>query len=310
MDMQTPPDHVARLRRFNRFYTRQLGLLGEHFLESPYTLAESRVLHELGHCETATASELIAALGLDAGYLSRILRRLQTDGMVARRRDGEDRRQYRLWLSEAGLALFARLEARSQAEASAMLGRLATSERDRLVGAMAMFESRLQDGPEAEILLRPHRIGDMGWIVHRNAVIYAETYGWTGGQEAVFAEICSRFLANFDRERERAWIAERDGAILGSVFLAEDGDGVARLRMLYVEPAARGHGLGRRLVDTCIAFARDRGYRRIVLWTYDMLASARRVYQAVGFTLVEEVEEERFGHRMRSQIWALELRPG
>ncbi|MEZ5666688.1 MAG: helix-turn-helix domain-containing GNAT family N-acetyltransferase [Alphaproteobacteria bacterium] len=311
MTVLVQPEPAAQLRRFNRFYTRRLGLLGEHFLESPYSLAESRVLYEIGHRTTATAAVLRAELGLDAGYLSRILRRLQADGMVARRRDEADRRQYGLWLTDAGRALFARLEARAQADATAMLDRLSPAEQDRLVDAMAMLQRRLQDAPadadDSSIVLRPHRVGDMGWIVHRTALIYAETLGWTGAFEGVFAEIVGRFLTRFDPARERAWIAERDGTILGAVFLARDSDAVARLRMLYVEPAARGHGVGTRLVDACIAFARASGYRRIVLWTYDMLASARRIYQAAGFALVDEVEEDAFGHRMRSQSWALEL---
>ena len=192
-----------------------------------------------------------------------------------------------------------------------MLAQLSPAEQDRLVGAVAMLQDRLQGGTGSEaggaIVLRRHRIGDIGWIAHRCAVIYAESHGWRGEYEGIFAEILGQFVINHDPARERAWIAERDGRILGSVFLARDSDTVARLRMLYVEPAARGHGLGARLVADCIAFARECGYRRIVLWTYDMLASARRVYQAAGFVLVDEVEEDRFGHRMNSQSWALEL---
>jgi DNA-binding MarR family transcriptional regulator/GNAT superfamily N-acetyltransferase len=308
MNMIAAEDRASRVRRFNRFYTRRIGVLDDHFLQSPYTLAEMRVLYEFAHgAETTTASALIAELGLDAGYLSRILRKLQAAGLVGRRADAGDRRQNVLWLTEDGQRVFADLEARSQAEVAAMLAPLPASDQEQLLGAMAKIEDLLARSEPTPIILRAHRPGDMGWITYRHAALYAETYGWNAEFEVLAGTVTTRFLKDFDPERERAWIADRGGEILGAVFLVKESDEAARLRVLYVEPAARGHGLGRRLVEACVGFARERGYRRIVLSTYDILVEARRIYQSEGFRLVEQHAEQAYGHHLTSETWELEL---
>ncbi|MGF1623703.1 MAG: GNAT family N-acetyltransferase [Alphaproteobacteria bacterium] len=304
----TTEDRATRVRRFNRFYTRRIGVLDDHFLQSPYSLAEMRVLYELAHgAPTTTASALIAALGLDAGYLSRILRRFQAAGLVDRRPDPADRRQNSLWLTDEGRRVLLELDSRSQAEVAAMLAPLPDGEQVRLVNAMATVETLLARPEPAPISLRPHRPGDMGWITHRHAVLYGEAYGWNAEFEVLASTVTARFLKAFNPDRERAWIAERDGEILGAVLLVKESDEAGRLRVLYVEPAARGQGLGRRLVEACIAFARGCGYRRIVLSTYDVLREARRIYQGAGFRLVEQHKEQRFGHTLVGETWELEL---
>jgi DNA-binding MarR family transcriptional regulator/GNAT superfamily N-acetyltransferase len=308
MNVIAADDRASRVRRFNRFYTRRIGVLDDHFLQTPFTLAEMRVLYELAHgAETTTASALIAELGLDAGYLSRILRKLQAAGLVARRPDVDDRRQNVLWLTDEGRRVFGELEARSQTEVAAMLAPLPASDQERLLGAMATIEDLLTRSEPMPITLRPHRPGDMGWITCRHAALYAETYGWNAEFEVLAGTVTTRFLKDFDSERERAWIADRDGEILGAVFLVKESDEAARLRVLYVEPAARGHGLGRRLVGACVGFARERGYRRVVLSTYDILVEARRIYQSEGFRLVEQHAEVAYGQQLTGETWDLEL---
>ena len=297
---------IAAVRRFSRFYTRQIGLLQDGLLDSPFSLAEARVIYELAQRGTATAAELAGALTLDQGYLSRILRGFEGRGLLRREPSGTDRRQTLLTLTPEGRDAFAALDAGSQAQVAALLGRLAPAQQNRLIAALREAEALLGADPPAAAepcLLRAPQAGEMGWIVHRQAVLYAQEYQWDTGYEALVAEIVARFVQNFDAARERCWIAERDGAVVGSVFLVRKSDEMAQLRLLYVEPAARGLGIGARLVDACIGFARAAGYRRIMLWTNDVLVSARRIYQAAGFTLTAEERHHSFGHDLVGQNW-------
>ena len=300
---------VHTVRRFNRFYTKQIGVLQEGLLQSPFSLTEVRVLYELAHRDKLTASELGKELGLDTGYLSRILRRFAKQGLVAKNPSELDGRQYHLSLTEQGRAAFAPLNQRSHDEVAAMLRGLSPADQIRLVKAMGTVEALLggrRDSSEP-YLLRPHQPGDMGWVIHRQAVLYAQEYGWDESFEALVAEIAATFIRDFDPKRERCWIAERDGEIVGSVFLVKQSDEVAKLRLLYVEPQARGLGIGRRLVSECIRFARQKGYRRITLWTNDVLHAARRIYQDAGFRLVQEERHRSFGHDLVGQNWDLDL---
>ncbi|MGQ9368113.1 bifunctional helix-turn-helix transcriptional regulator/GNAT family N-acetyltransferase [Azospirillum sp. ST 5-10] len=302
-------EQIAAVRSFTRFYTRQIGVLDEGLLKSPFTLAQARVLYELAHRDGLTASGLGRELGLDAGYLSRILKGFEGQGLLTRTPAPDDGRQTVLALTPAGHAAFAPLNRASHDEVAALLGRLPAADRARLVAAMGTVQRLLDEGPadDPPFLLRPHRPGDIGWVVHRQAVLYAEEYGWDDSFEALVAEILAQFLRGFDPQRERAWIAERDGAVVGSVFLVRHSDEVAKLRLLYVERSARGLGIGRRLVEECIAFARERGYRTLTLWTNDILVSAWRIYQAAGFRLVQEERHRSFGADLVGQTWTLEL---
>jgi DNA-binding MarR family transcriptional regulator/GNAT superfamily N-acetyltransferase len=311
MSHAVSPDRIAAVRRFSRFYTRQIGLLHEGLLGSAYSLTEARVIYELGTRGTATASDLAAELDLDQGYLSRILRSFEARGLLHREPSETDGRQSLLSLTEVGRTVFAGFDARSAAEIAALLGRLGPAAQDRLVAALGRAEALLGGAPAAApqlpYLLRPPRTGDIGWIVHRQAVLYAEEYGWDASYEALAAEIAAKFAQNFDARRERCWIAEREGEVAGSVFLVRrppaEAEEVAQLRLLYVEPAARGLGIGRRLVEECIGFARGAGYRRIMLWTNDVLVAARRIYQAAGFRLTAEAPHHSFGHDLVGQTW-------
>jgi DNA-binding MarR family transcriptional regulator/GNAT superfamily N-acetyltransferase len=301
---------VGAIRRFNRFYTRQIGLLDEGFLNSDFSLTEGRVLYELAHRDGVTASELCRDLGLDAGYLSRILKKFALRGIVDKSPSRQDARQTKLALTRLGVDAFRPLNQTSEAEIAGMIGRLGPEERRQLVAAMATVERLLTDDRQsAEMIIRPHKVGDIGWIIRRQGQIYAEDYGWDGTYEALVAEILAAFIRDFDAERERAWIAERDGEIVGSVFLVRKSDEVAKLRLLYVEPSARGIGLGGKLVGECIAFARAKGYRTLTLWTNDILVAARRIYEAAGFRLTAEEKHHSFGKDLVGQTWDLDLRP-
>jgi len=302
---------IEAVRRFNRFYTRQIGVLLEGLLRSPYSLTEARILYELAHRGETTASVLGSDLGLDAGYLSRLLGGFEKHGLILREVSGRDGRQRILRLTEEGETAFAMLNARSRNEVGAMLGELSNEQQSRLVAAMQTIEELLGATPEPSTpyLLRPHQPGDMGWVVHRHAVLYAETYGWDETFEALVARIAADFIDNFDPKNERCWIAEMDGAIVGSVFVVKQSDEVAKLRLLLVEPKARGLGLGKRLVAECIAFARRRGYRKLVLWTNDILHAARHIYEQEGFVLVDEEPHHSFGVDLVGQNWELDLRP-
>jgi DNA-binding MarR family transcriptional regulator/GNAT superfamily N-acetyltransferase len=302
-------DRVDAVRRFNRFYTRQIGLLGKGYLESPFTLAEVRVLYELAHRDSPTASEIAQALGLDAGYLSRMLLSFRKRGFLARKTSDRDARQSHLSLTGKGRMAFAGLEAKSVAGVSKLMERLSPVEQSRLIGAMGTIEGLLGERaePKAPYLLRTHQPGDMGWVIHRHGVLYAEEYGWDERFEALVAEIAAEFVKNFDEKRERCWIAERDGAMVGSVFLVKKTDRVAKLRLLLVEPSARGLGIGGRLVNECVRFARQAGYRRITLWTQSNLDAARHIYRKAGFRVVKRERHESFGHKLTGETWELSL---
>jgi len=300
---------VAAVRRFNRLYTRQIGVLHEHLLHTPFSLAEGRVIYELANHEHTTATELRESLGLDAGYLSRILRDFQKRRLISKQPSSTDRRQTLLALTGKGQAAFVQLNARSRDEIGAMLGKLPALEQDRLVKAMHTIEGLLDAQPERHVpyILRPPQPGDMGWVVQRHGVLYAQEYGWNEECEALIAEIVAQFIRRFDPARERCWIAERDGENVGSVFLVSKAKTVAQLRMLLVEPKARGLRLGTRLVDECIRFARQAGYRKMVLWTNDVLHAARRIYETAGFRLVHEEPHHSFGRDLVGQTWELDL---
>lgn len=310
----TPSDRqVNAVRRFNRFYTRQIGALNETLVRSAFSLTEVRVLYELAHREQPTAAELGRALGLDAGYLSRMLRNFRKRGLVATQPSGADGRQSLLALTDRGRAEFATLDTRSHADVRAMLRTLSGAERNGLVDAMGTIVGLLGQEPpaadtrQAPYLLRPHRPGDMGWIVHRHGALYWQEYGWDERFEALVAGIVARFVTQFDPVHERCWIAERDGEIVGSVFLVRKSKTVAKLRLLLVEPKARGLGLGRRLVAECVRFARDAGYRKVTLWTNSVLHAARHLYEEAGFVLVHEEPHESYGHELVAQTWELTL---
>jgi DNA-binding MarR family transcriptional regulator/GNAT superfamily N-acetyltransferase len=297
---------VAAVRRFTRFYTRAVGVLDRAYLGGPYTAAESRVLYEIAHGGGITPKAIGATLGLDPGYLSRMVAKFERDGLVGRERSPDDGRSIVLTLTDQGRAYFANMDARSAALVERLVGGLSADGQARLAGALGEAQGLLaRDGP-AQVTLRPHRTGDMGWVTERHGVLYGREYGWTK-LEAVTARIVADFLDNFDPERERCWIAERGGERLGSVFLVKESDEVARLRLLILEPQARGLGLGRKLVDECLAFARAAGYREVVLWTHQELTAARGIYQAVGFQLERRWTHEDFGKPAVSETWRLTL---
>jgi DNA-binding MarR family transcriptional regulator/N-acetylglutamate synthase-like GNAT family acetyltransferase len=302
-------EQIEKVRSFNRFYTRHIGLLTEGLLESPFSLTEARVLYELAHRGPVTAADLGRELGLDAGYLSRLVKRFDAQGLIQRSPSSSDKRQFLLSLADKGLAAFAPLNQASANQVAAMLSGLSVSERERLVQAMTTVERLVGGdlGTDLPYILRSHRPGDIGWIAHRQGLLYAQEYGWDQTFEALVAEIAAAFVRNFDPQWERCWIAERAGEVVGSVFLVRHSAEVAKLRLLYVEPSARGLGLGRRLVDECIGFARAKGYRTLTLWTNDVLVAARSIYQATGFRLVKEEAHHSFGKDLVGQTWDLDL---
>jgi DNA-binding MarR family transcriptional regulator/N-acetylglutamate synthase-like GNAT family acetyltransferase len=299
---------VDVVRSFNRFYTRQIGLLNNHYLRSPFSLTEVRVLYELAHRDGPSATELGKELGLDAGYLSRILVGFEKQGLIVRRPSESDARQSHLSLTKKGRKAFSPLETQSHDEIAAMLSRLADVDQRRLVESMDRIKKLLAH-PETKTpyVLRSHKPGDMGWVIHRHGVLYAQEYGWDERFEALVAEIAAHFVQNFDSKRERCWIAERDGEIVGSVFLVAKSQEVAKLRLLLVEPSARGLGIGNRLVDECILFARQVGYRSIALWTQSNLYAARHIYEKAGFRRTHEEAHNSFGHDLVAETWELTL---
>jgi DNA-binding MarR family transcriptional regulator/GNAT superfamily N-acetyltransferase len=303
-----PSDRVAGMRQFNRFYTRQIGLLRQGLLETPYSLSEARVLYEIAQGET-TAAALAQGLGLDPAFLSRLLRRLVSRGLVARTPSATDRREAILALTEEGRAEFAMLDRRSQQHTAAQLGPLGEPQQCRLVAAMRAIEELLGDhaAPWGGVVIRPFRGGDLGWVLARHGRFYAEEYGFDRTFERLVAQIVAEFLARFDREREACWIAEVDGEPVGSVMLVNAGDGIAKLRLLLVEPRARGHGIGRRLVEESVRFAREAGYRGITLWTQSILVEARAIYQRRGFVKVDEKPHRDFGVDLIGETWEMEL---
>jgi DNA-binding MarR family transcriptional regulator/GNAT superfamily N-acetyltransferase len=297
------------VRAFNRFYTKQIGLLREGLLETPFSLTQARVLYELGSHPGTRSSNLAADLGLDPGYLSRLLKRFERQRLVKRSASREDRRASDLSLTPKGRAEFARLNARSRTEIAAMLARMNQPRQQRLVGCMTAIQQLLEAPGESqgELTIRTHNPGDIGWVVARHGELYAQDHQWDSTFEGLVADIAGAFLTHFDPQRERCWIAESNGQRLGSVFLVKASATVAKLRLLLVEPSARGMGVGTRLVDECIAFARQCGYRKITLWTNDVLHAARRIYERAGFRLVKEEEHRSFGHDLVGQFWELAL---
>ena len=298
--------HIDAVRRFNRFYTRRIGVLRAGLLGSPYRLTEARLLYELAQGGQATASALGRDLGLDLGYLSRLLQGLKRRGLVKARRAAHDGRQSLLTLTAKGRQAFAVLDSRSRDATGAMLAPLPEHDRERLVGAMRTVEGLLNN-KRGEIALREHRPGDLGWVVERHGALYAEEYGWDERFEALVAGIVARFVKHFDAARERCWIAEIDGERVGAVLVVKQSRSAAQLRLLIVEPAARGRGLGRRLVEECIAFARAKGYRRLVLWTQSNLAAARALYRRCGFRRVRKERHSSFGYDLVGEFWQLAL---
>ena len=299
---------IAAFRAFTRFYTRKLGVLDQHLLKSPFSLSEARVLYELAHLDEPIAKDIGSALGLDPGYLSRIVQRLDDDGLISRKPLEQDRRHVRLGLTAKGRQAFAKLDRASHDEVTAMLAALSAEDRGRLTGAMATIE-RLLEPREARpsFVLRSHRVGDMGWVVASQARAYAEDYGWDISYEALVAEICAQFIRNFDPTREHCWIAEVDGEPVGSIFLVKAGEELAKLRLLLVEKKARGLGVGHALTEACVGFAREKGYKKITLWTQSILLAARGIYARAGFRLVKEEPHHSFGVDLIGETWELEL---
>ncbi|MDO8398180.1 MAG: helix-turn-helix domain-containing GNAT family N-acetyltransferase [Bradyrhizobium sp.] len=302
-------DHVSAVRAFNRFYTRKLGVLDQQLLKSPFSLSEARVLYELAHREDAAAKEIGIELGLDPGYLSRIVQKFDEDGLITRKPLASDRRQYRLGLTAKGRQAFAKLERSSHDEVAAMLAALPGGDSARLVGAMTTIERLLGESrvPPQPAILRNPRPGDMGWVVQSHGSLYAREYGFDSSFEGLVAEIAGKFLTSFDASRERCWIADIDGVQVGSVFLVRQSDDIAKLRLLLVDPAGRGQGLGQRLVGECIAFAQACGYRKITLWTQSILVAARKIYQDQGFVLVATEPHRSFGQSLIGETWEREL---
>jgi DNA-binding MarR family transcriptional regulator/N-acetylglutamate synthase-like GNAT family acetyltransferase len=304
----TPLDRrVAAVRAFNRFYTRRIGVVREGYLQSRFSLTEARVLFELAQTEGLTAAQIGSALDLDAGYLSRMLRRFEQEGLLARGPSAVDRRQHILTLTESGLTAFLPLDERSRLETSAMLSALPEPAQEAVVSGLRSIARMLSDQPATDWFSRPPAPGDIGWVIERHGALYAEEYGFDHRFEALVAQVAGAFLSGNDPERERAWIAERDGVRVGSVFLVRKTDEIGKLRLLLVEPWARGLGVGKRLVEECIAFARQAGYRRVTLWTNDILVAARGIYRAAGFHLVASEPHSDFGPPMVGEEWELTL---
>ena len=309
----TSPARIAAVRRFTRLYTRKIGVLDQRFLDSPFSLSEGRVLYELAHRRGLTARDLGEWLGIDAGYLSRMLKGFARRGLVRKVRSTADARERQLEITAAGRRAFAPLDRRSQADVGAMLGALPEAKQRKLVEAMGAIETIFGSDepaprtPRAGYTLRGPRPGDIGWIIHRQEVLYYSEYGWNEEFEALIAGIMSRFILEFDPAMEKCWVAERDGEIAGSVFVVKKTKAIAQLRLLYVEPSARGLGIGQRLVHECVRFARAKRYRKMTLWTNSALVSARRIYEAAGFRLVQEEKHHSFGRDLVGQNWELTL---
>jgi DNA-binding MarR family transcriptional regulator/GNAT superfamily N-acetyltransferase len=311
--LQPDPDPaVSAVRRFNRFYTRLVGVLDEQYMQTGFSLAEARVLFELATRSSSSAKEISDELALDPGYLSRILRKFADSGLLARTPLATDARQTTLRLTRKGKSAFAALDRRPAEYTRQQLQLLTPAQRTALANSMQTIEAILAPaGTQPPFILRPHRAGDMGWIVSRQAALYATEYGWNTDYEALAARIAADFLQNFDPARERCWIAERSGEPLGAIFLVRhpEFEGAAKLRLLHVERAARGLGLGRALVTECVSFARSAGYRRITLWTQSILTAAQHLYSQAGFRLVAEEPHQSFGHNLTGQTWELDLNP-
>lgn len=311
--MTLPNDHpdVTALRAFNRLYTNRLGLLNAHLDQSPFTLTEARILYELAHRDEPTAADLMRTLQVDRAQLSRTLKRFADRGLVEKAERPEGGRRQPISLTPVGRTTFAALEQNTCTAIGALLDTLVPTERRRLIAATGIVSEVLGEKTGGALRLRDLKPGDLGWIIHRQTVLYVEEYGWNQEYEALAAGILADFVKSYDPAREAAWIAEIDGRIVGSIFLvASDKRGVAKLRLLYVEPDTRGRGVGAALVSACIERARAVGYDTLVLWTNSVLTSARRIYERAGFTLIEEAPHHSFGKNLVGQIWSLELGKG
>ena len=314
MSLDSLEDRISRVRQFNRFITQQIGVLQEGLLHTPYSLAEARILYELGRGDTQsgslTATRLCQELALSAGYLSRILEKFQNQGLIEKKRSETDRRQRILHLTAQGQETFALLDRRSRDEVAEMLSGLNGDSQKRLLKAMQniqdILDKRVSTLPRSFILRDPEP-GDMGWVTYRHGAIYAEEYGWDATFEALVAQIVSDFIKNYNPARERCWIAEMDGEIVGSVFVVQASQDTAKLRLLLLEAKARGLGLGKRLVEECIRFARRSGYNKLTLWTNSVLVAARHIYQKTGFKIVAQEEHHSFGKDLVSETWELDL---
>jgi len=302
-------DQIAAVRAFNRFYTRKLGVLDQHLGQSPFSLSEARVLYELAHRDDLAAKEIGNELGLDPGYLSRIVQSFDEKGLITRTPLPTDRRQYQLSLTAKGRQTFAKLNLGSQNEVAAMLARLSAGDATRLTQAMATIETVLEQrqSQPASVVLRSHRVGDMGWVISKQAAAYAADYNWDISYEALVAEICAQFIKSYDPAREHCWIAEVGGEPVGSIFLVKATDELAKLRLLQVEKKARGLGVGRALVEQCLQGARERGYKRMTLWTQSILVAARSIYKSAGFELVATKPHHSFGHDLVGETWERDL---
>ena len=310
MQAENLEERIGAVRQFNRFITQQIGVLSDGFLHTPYSLAQARILYELGHGQNLTAAWLCGELNLSAGYLSRILEGFNNQGLVEKIRSEADGRQRILHLTALGKEAFALLDWRSRDEVAGMLARLSGEDQKRLLKAMQTIEDVLDEGknrPPESFILRDPEPGDMGWVTYRHGVIYAQEYGWDATFEALVAQIVSDFTKNYNPARERCWIAEMDGEIVGSVFVVQASQDTAKLRLLLVEAKARGLGLGTRLVEECIRFARRSGYKKLTLWTNSVLVAARHIYQKTGFKIVDQEENHNFGKDLVSETWELEL---
>lgn len=306
---ETLEARVSAVRQFNRSFTRQIGVLREGLLHSPYPLTEARIIFEMAQRQGLTASDLGRELGLDAGYLSRTLARLEQQGLIEKVRSETDGRQRLLHLTPEGEQAFALLDQRSRDEVAELLNDLGEEDQQRLLKAMETIERVFSKGLKYSepFILRQHEPGDMGWVTHRHGVLYAQEYGWDEHFEALVAQIVSDFITHYNPERERCWIAEMNGEIVGSVFCVQASETVAKLRLLLVEPRARGLGLGNRLVEECIRFARRRGYEKMKLWTNSVLVAARHIYEQKGFKLVEQEAHHSYGHDLIGETWELTL---
>ncbi len=312
MTTTNPPDleaRVAAVRHFTRFYTPLIGVFEEHYLKTPFSLTEGRVLYELAHRDAVTATALAADLNLDHGYLSRILRGFGEAGLVAKKRAPDDARQSLITITAKGRKAFAPLNKASRDQVAALLARLSSADQERVVGAMRQVENLLgAPKPAARaIVLRPHRPGDMGWVTSANASLYAQEYGWDISYEALVARITADFIENFDPKRERCWIAEMDGERVGSAFVVKKTDAIAKLRLLIIDPKARGLGVGKRLVDECLRFAQEAGYKSMTLWTQANLLAARGIYAHAGFKCTAAEPNHAFGVDLISETWDIDL---
>jgi DNA-binding MarR family transcriptional regulator/GNAT superfamily N-acetyltransferase len=300
---------VSAIREFNRFYTRKIRVI-DGAASSPFALSEARVLYELAHREQPTASDIRKELDLDAGYLSRILQQFERKNLVRRERSKADGREIFLTLTAKGRKAFAPLDARSNRDVKAMLEELSPVARKQIVDSTETIRRLLDNAPatKASYLLRQHEPGDLGWIIHRQSMLYAHEYGWDGTYEALAAEIVAQFIKNYDPKHERCWIAERDGVRVGAVLVAKSTNELAKLRLLHVEAEARGLGIGKRLVEECIRFARQARYAKMTLWTQSILFAARHIYKQANFQLVREERHHAFGKNLTAETWELDLR--